>query len=444
MREVPFDIEAEEAAVAACLLNPKAIPDIASEMRPSDCYRDVNAWTFAAILAVHAREGDRGVNQITVSRELGDRLPDVGGVTYLMDIVRRCPSSVGAEFYARIVKRLSTYRTIISAASAVQEMAYSAPDDLPSMLDRAMAMLNEVSGVTERGMTAGEVAYSGGLHTWIEAHMADPRKLQGISSGVEALDWLLDGWQRGMMYVLAAETSAGKSLFAHNQVRHLSGAGHRIAVFSSEMGNRSVGKRLVYLQAGVDPLHVRKRGYYLTEERDAVEEAATWYESQPITHFPGSFTASSIRAECRRLKSRDGLDVVVIDHIDHVGGGTANRTAELETLIRDVKSMAIDLDVIVLCISHLSRATVNGKMARLKNSSAKEQDADAVLFIQPVRYVGGVKQEMTSEEAAMEKANQNWLNVDLEIYKNREGLTGVVEMVMNWNQGGRYYERASA
>jgi replicative DNA helicase len=182
-------------------------------------------------------------------------------------------------------------------------------------------------------------------------------------------------------------------------------------------------------------------GIYDRATKKRMDDAMEALRPHPVTIWnPGAVTFANIRSAVRKLRARGGLDVLVIDHIDHVGGGVERRTAELEQLIRQVKSLAETEGIAVLAISHLSRNTAGGKVSRLKNSSSKEQDADVVMFLQPVKAEDGAWVEMSMEEAQLEKAANNWINIRLEIHKNREGMTGAVDLVLSWAEGGQYYE----
>ena len=133
----PHDIEAEEAVLAALLVDPEAIAGVTSILGPTDFFRERNAWVYEAALDLWDR--DESVNQITIAHELDrkERLEEAGGQSFLGDIVRQLPTSVGVEFYARIVKRDSTYRGLINAATGILQLAYEAPADLDSVLTRS-------------------------------------------------------------------------------------------------------------------------------------------------------------------------------------------------------------------------------------------------------------------------------------------------------------------
>jgi len=439
----PFDAEAEEAVFATMLMRPEQIPDIAATVKAGDFFREKNGWAFEATMAVYERDGPQGVHQASVAHELArrDLLESVGGQAWIADTIRQCPTVDGGDFYPEIVHRAATYRRMISAASRISQLAYEAPDDVTGAMDRAMDLLLAVNPemVKSASQTFRETL-SGGLSKWFDEHMDNPQLLRGMSTGIERLDGIIDGYQRGSVYVVAAETSVGKSLFVMDQVIRLAMDGHPALIFSSEMNAASIFRRAVFSMAGIDRQRMRLMGYYSDEQRAAILGSEARGDQLPITVCnPGGLTVAGLRGEIRRLSARGPLDVVVIDHIDHVTGGSGRRTTDLEEIMRDLKALAEKQDVALIVVSHMSRPSLtSGKISRLKNSSSKEQDADVVMFLQPVEWIDGQQVEMAQEAAQIRKSQQGWLDVRLEVFKNREGGTGFVSLRQSWNHGGRF------
>jgi replicative DNA helicase len=103
-------------------------------------------------------------------------------------------------------------------------------------------------------------------------------------------------------------------------------------------------------------------------------------------------TVGEMRTKARRLKSREGLDLVVVDYIQLMEGAPGrgrrdeNRVQELSAISRALKLLARDLDVPVICISQLNRGPEartdkRPMLSDLRESGAIEQDADIVLLI---------------------------------------------------------------
>ncbi|MDP3954901.1 MAG: DnaB-like helicase N-terminal domain-containing protein, partial [bacterium] len=112
----PYDVQAEESVVASLLVDNEAIFKVAAILRPDDFFREANAWTFEACLALWER--NEAINQITVAHELDrrGRLEEVGGLTFLSQLITDLPTPVGVEHYAHIVKRDATYRLMVRVA----------------------------------------------------------------------------------------------------------------------------------------------------------------------------------------------------------------------------------------------------------------------------------------------------------------------------------------
>src|SRR6185295_5467699 len=120
----PFDVEAEEACLAAILVDEEAIGRVEGLVQPEDFYRDQNRWAYDACLALWSR--NESINQVTLAHELSRRgkLDEVGGIPYIARIVGELATPVGVEHYASIVKRDAVYRTMITVGSQIVQVAY--------------------------------------------------------------------------------------------------------------------------------------------------------------------------------------------------------------------------------------------------------------------------------------------------------------------------------
>ena len=130
----PHDIQAEESVIASLMIDSDAVLRIGAILQPSDFFREANAWTFDACMALWQR--DESINQVTVAHELDrrGRLEDAGGLTFLSELILNLPTPVGVEHYAQIVKRDSVYRQMISSAMTIAQIAYQGGADLDGAL----------------------------------------------------------------------------------------------------------------------------------------------------------------------------------------------------------------------------------------------------------------------------------------------------------------------
>ena len=142
----PHDIEAEEAVIASLMVDPEAMLAVQGILKAADFFREKNGWVYDACLELWNRdEVDQPDHRRPRTRH-ADRLEDVGGQVFLAEIIRRLPTSLGAEFYARIVKRDSTYRGLIHAATGILQMAYEAPAEIEDVFSQAEDLLQRLRG----------------------------------------------------------------------------------------------------------------------------------------------------------------------------------------------------------------------------------------------------------------------------------------------------------
>ena len=147
----PHDLDAEEAVLGSCLLDPEAIHKVASLLRPADFYREKHRWTYECCLAATPDVTD----QITIAHELAKRnqLEAVGGAAYLSHLVSSTPSAVHIEYYAEIVHKLGYMRKLISVANQIAAVGYEIPsiDDADARVDEIIARLRNGHGGSRKG-----------------------------------------------------------------------------------------------------------------------------------------------------------------------------------------------------------------------------------------------------------------------------------------------------
>lgn len=154
----PHDLDAEEAVLGSCLIDPEAIHKIVNDLKPEDFYREKNRWTYEAITELYKR--NEPTNQILVGHELArrQRLEAAGGAAFLSHLVGQTPTSAHVEYYAKIVQCLSFDRKLISAANKIAAIGYEQPTDTKEALARAVTILTKL-----RDQTSTNVIGKGGI-----------------------------------------------------------------------------------------------------------------------------------------------------------------------------------------------------------------------------------------------------------------------------------------
>jgi len=184
-------------------------------------------------------------------------------------------------------------------------------------------------------------------------------------------------------------------------------------------------------QAWVDQRQLQT-GFIRREDHAKLQKALEdLVESRIFIDDTAGISLAEMRAKARRLKQNaGGLDLVVVDYLQLMSatlpsqGGKRyeNRTQEVSAISRGLKALAKELEVPVVALSQLSRASERRTddkrplLSDLRESGSIEQDADVVAFIHRDSYYNR-GEEMTKEERAKS---------EIILAKQRNGPTGTV------------------
>ena len=387
----PHDIHAEEAVIGSILIDGEMLSRVIPILRPEDFYGEKNKWCYEAFRALNSR--GEAINQVTAAHELSlsDRLEEIGGSAYLTHLLLVVPTSAHIEHYARIVQRASLMRQLIDVGGRIAGIGYDADSDSDAALASAEDLLYRIRA----GRGSGDFVH---IREVLDAYMVDRNQMHGpdaaahispVPSGFIGIDNLLgNGMQRSDMIVLAARPSLGKSTLAFNIARSAAVAGYSVGIFSLEMSREQIAIRLLASESNVDSYRIRIDLLSNAEEAQVLDaigmlsDLPVYIDDTPIQ------TIVEMRGKARRLKAERGLDLVIIDYLQLIGGGGRidNRAQEMGEISRSTKAMARDLDIPVIACSQLSRAIEQRPNHRpllsdLRESGSIEQDADVVAFI---------------------------------------------------------------
>ena len=259
---------------------------------------------------------------------------------------------------------------------------------MDSVLARAEDMLIRVRA----GYDAGDFVHiRQGMDEYMAsaAGVSQSAGLAPVETGFRGIDRLLgNGMQRSNMIVIAARPSVGKTALALNIARAASGTGNRVGIFSLEMSRSEVESRLLSAEAGLDSYRLRAGLMTVSEETTVLDSVGALSDLPLYIDDTPLQRVSEMRGKARRLQSERGLDLLIIDYIQLIGGTrrAENRNQEMAEVSRSIKGMARDLDIPVIACSQLNRAIEQRPSHRpllsdLRDSGSIEQDADVVAFI---------------------------------------------------------------
>ncbi len=418
----PHDLQAEESLLGAMLLSRDAITAAVEHCKASDFYRPAHGHIFDAVCSLYAQ--GEPADPVTVADELrrADLLEAVGGAAELLALQANTPAIANASRYAKIVEDLALLRKLIAVASEIAELGYSVPEDVVATLDQAEALVFQVAEhrVTDSLKPLRELLAASLDH--LEALYERGDSITGVPTGYTDLDEQLSGLQPSALVIVGARPSMGKTSFALGLAAHAA-IEKRLPVlfFSLEMNHLEITQRLLCSEARVDSSRIRNGRLHEADWPKIVHAIGRLGEAPLYIDDNPNLTVMEIRAKARRLKSREGLGLVVVDYLQLMSGRDAaeNRQVEVSEISRGLKILARELGVPVVALSQLSRnlearADKRPVLADLRESGSLEQDADVVLFI----YRDEIYNKDSPDKGTAEVI----------IAKHRNGPTGVAQL----------------
>jgi replicative DNA helicase len=422
-RAAPWSSEAEQAVLGAMLLDQDAALRATELLDDTMFYRDAHRRLFRAMVALTERR--TVIDHVTLRDELIRRgeLDSAGGLEYVGELVDAVPTAANLEFHGRIIREKAILRRLIEGATAIVTEAYDPKARANELLDSAEARIFQISQQRgDEGFTRLKEMLWPTMER-IETLQKSGKAITGVPSGFTDLDGLTSGFQPSELVVIAARPSMGKTAFALNVAANAALDQQGVAVFSLEMSKEALVHRMLTSMARVDAQRVRQgtlHDYDFTQLARAagiLQSCPIWIDDQP------ALTLLQMRSKARRLKAEYDIKMLVVDYLQLMRSPeyAENRVQEISDISRSLKALARELEVPVVALSQLSRASEQRGGERkpilsdLRDSGAIEQDADLVIFIHRAEYYD--REDETKRGLA-----------EIMLSKNRNGPTGDVRL----------------
>lgn len=427
----PNAYEAECALLGSMILDSQVIGDVVQIMSgEKDFYKSSHGVIYKMLVDLYDKA--EPVDLVHIKQRLDDQsqLDAIGGIEYLVELVEAVPSALSAPYYAKIVNDKAVLRGLIGSATDILHKAYHTADPVDNQVDIAeQAIFNLRQNGNSNEASLLKQLLEEALDR-IDTH--DGRAITGVETGYYEFDEMTSGLQPGEMIILAARPSMGKTALGLNMAEHIAVHNKQpVAVFSLEMGKSQLTERLMASHSGVDSQKIRKR-MLGGEDFIRLQESCAELSEAPlyIDDTPG-LSILALRAKARRLAARYGIKAIMIDYLQLMSDpGSESRQQEVSNISRNVKGLARDLNVPVVCLSQLNRGAENReghrpRMADLRESGSIEQDADVVLMLHREEYYHNGDEEW--------KQNNSKLvgTAEIIITKQRNGPTGSIHLQFN-------------
>lgn len=327
--------------------------------------------------------------------------------------------------YAAILDRYRMRRTLSSLG---WKMWQEARNDAAS----TEAMVAEVLSTLQEGVKSGRKLQTTedslmDFYDWL--YRKDDRL---IGTGIGDLDRIIGGFQPGQLIVLAARPKVGKSALATYITEMIAEKGGKVLFVSLEMGAREIMQRRVAMASGVDLAAINRRQISDADSL-AIANAVSDISHNAVTYDETAYTPYRVARSARELKPK-GLDLIVIDYLQLMSSDakTKSRTEEVSAITRELKQLAMQLQVPILALSQFNRQSEMGGHSRmpviseLRESGSIEQDANVILILHPPEEPPEYKKDQWQHYHACQAngCEYMWLNVAA----NRQGPTGLIEL----------------
>lgn len=429
VRIPPQDLLAEQSVLGSIFISPDKLITVREYIEPKDFYKYAHRIIFEAMITLSER--DDAIDALTIRTILSDQddLQNIGGMTYLLEIVNSVPTSANAEYYAKIVAEKAMLRNIISRLTESVNQAYDATtpsEDIISGAEKSLIDINEKSNKSGFSKISEVLAIN---YENLEIRAQQTSDVTGLPTGFRDLDKITTGLHPDQLVILAARPAVGKTAFVLNIAQNVGTKMKQpVAIFSLEMGKESLVDRMLASEGLVDAHHLRT-GQLTEEEWQSLTIAQGNLAEAPIyiDDTPG-IKITEIRARARKLeKEVGGLGLIVIDYLQLITGTKPeNRQQEVSDISRQLKILAKELRVPVIALSQLSRGVEQRQDKRpvlsdIRESGSIEQDADIVAFLYRDDYYD------RSDKDDPDHVVDNTIEVILE--KNRAGARGTVKLM---------------
>lgn len=415
-----YSIQAEQGLLGGLILDPDKIKDI--NLQPEQMYRPQHVHIFRTMLEIDS--GNEPVDFVTMTARLAEKglIEDVGGIGYLAQLSETTPSTSNIKYYEKIVWSKWRDREVVRNTEALKQAVHSGNDTELAIQTQMAALLNlsREDKNSDGRIKDGLIEVFGELENPV-------RGLAGMDTGFTELNRMTAGFKPQELIIVAARPSVGKTAFCLNVGSNAAGEqgeGDVVAIFSLEMGQKELLKRMVSINGNIDGNRM-KTGELNPDDWTKLTQAMGALNNKNIRIFDDAgittnFIWSKVKKLCDEFPGRQIM--VIIDYLQLITGNPVhkgNRQAEIAEISRTLKTMARQLNVCVVALSQLSRGVEQRQdkrpmMSDLRESGQIEQDADVIAFLYREDYY--------------DRETENKNTIEIIIGKQRNGPVGSVEL----------------
>ncbi len=428
-KPMPQNIPAEQAVLAAMILEPEILEEAVIVVRKEAFYRPSHQIIYDAIMELHS--SGTPVDQISLAEKLDamGELEHIGGKAYILELANNSFALANWRHHAEIVNRQHLLRQLIYASTKISALSYDAPDNTEAVVEEAEKLIFNVTDKEVKNSFSSINDLLSNTLAQLDQLAKQKTHIMGVSTGYRSIDEILAGMRGGDLIILAARPGVGKTSFALNTAINAAKDNTAVAFFSLEMPADQLIQKIMCTEARVDLKKMRTGSLTQADWQQIIRSCSTLGPLDFSIDDSSALSIMELRAKARRQLHGKEKGLIVVDYLQLMEShrsGYIDRHLEVAEFSRGLKMLAKDLDVPIIALSQLSRRVDDRKDKRpqlsdLRESGSIEQDADVVMFID---------RSMNDEEASNAKRPDKGV-ARVIIEKHRNGPTGEVDLAFN-------------
>ena len=360
-RQLPQSLEAEQSVLGSMLIDSRCVGDVVGILKPEDFFLRQNQEIYETIYRMFSYS--QPIDVVTVLGKLKENgcYDEATTPAYMRQLMELTPTAANVRYYANIVRDKSLLRSLSKTATDIHEMVYREEGTASSILDNAERKVFSL----RRGTADDELERIGTIMVKLFSHLNELSQsdsdFPGWPTGLRDLDRKINGLNKSDLIIIAARPGMGKTTIALNILANVAKATRKtVAFFSLEMSREQLASRLLSCESAVDN-HKLSTGRLEPEDWEKIGLASTALAQTDIRVSDNpTISVTEMNALCRRL---DNLGLIIVDYLqlmtraDKDSRSAENRVNVVAEISRALKIMAKDLNVPVICLSQLSRAS---------------------------------------------------------------------------------------
>jgi replicative DNA helicase len=401
---MPANLEAEQAVLAAILLNNRALEYVGEYLKPEHFVHPAHQKIYEVATKYFAKGAPIDAATIKDYLAQSGALDDLGGTEYLSKLVSMGAGVMDIKSYGRIVYDNFIRREIIDLGqkmiqeASVEDLDRTVDDNIESAEQKLFELAQ--GDATKDAKPAAE-AFKEAFEAISEVCRSESG-LSGLTTGFRDLDAVLHGLRKSELTIVAGRPGMGKTTVAMNMAFNAADAILKkqanpnikgaVVFFSLEMSREELAGKILSSYTRIQSDSMRA-GTLTDKDLIDLANAANLLKDLPlmIDETP-ALSVAAIRAKTRRIARKyGGVALIVIDYLQLMqsagGRRNDNRVQEISEITRGLKMLAKDLDVPIVALSQLSRSVESQDrkskkpiLSDLRDSGSIEQDADIVMF----------------------------------------------------------------